>query len=123
MGIEYSTTIGTGFEVTYEEIKQFPGFDPEEHWAEEFMDELIWGNYKHLELTTAHGYDAGQEETKYVVTVKRLTESYDLHENCNLTILGEKPKVTYAELFEVNEFQRIYGIKRPLVQFVASAIF
>jgi len=123
MGIDYMTTIGTGFQIKWEEITAFEGFDSNEYYAEEFLDHFLYKNYKLLSHTTAHGYDADESEAEYVICVKRLTESYNLHENTNLTILRDKPKVTLAELDEVNDFQKRFGINRPLTQFVASAIF
>lgn len=122
MGIYYSITVGFGFEVPWEKIAAHPDYDGDLYYGAEFLD-LILYTYKTLGYATAHGYDAGIEETSFVITVNRLTQSYDLYEATDLVILdGASPVLTLEESAEIDKIQLELQHVATVVQFVASSV-
>lgn len=121
MGIYYSVTVGVGFEVPLGAIQALPNYEENGGVAAETLDEFLY-EYPDLSYTSAHAYDADDEETQFVICVNRLTETYSDYETFELVALDSTtPALTKEEASQVRLVQFIlFGEYRPVVQFVAS---
>lgn len=124
MGIYYGVTVGYGFEVPLHNIQNLPEYSGGNYAAEEALDSHLYKNgYEYLTPTSAHAYDAGDEETQFAIGIKRLTKGYGDNESFSLVVLEDKVvDLAPGEEGEVRKLLAELDMPQetPLVPFVAS---
>lgn len=94
MGVEYSSTIGFGFEISPEGIEYINELDGEN--GDGVYEYLAANLPPELEVVTAGNYWTGAEPIKYAVSVKRFTHEDDYHDPSGIVPL-ETPYLTLPE--------------------------